>query len=149
MGKFWCQAYWWYALSTKVAKPGYQKFYSIPQKNGFLAQKRPNLAQNWHYWPNIGIFGPLGPMPDQKTMRTSCLGGSFVFWVLKLLLTPKKIRIFGPKTAKFGPKLAFFGQILAFLAHLVQWPAKKRCKQGAQVVFRYMGTKTFARSRQN
>ena len=38
----------------------------------------------------------------------------------KLLLTPIKIRIFGPKTAKFGPKYAFLvilGQ--ALLAHLV------------------------------
>ena len=43
----------------------------------------------------------------------------FVFWVPKLSLTPIKIRIFGPKTAKFGPKYAFlviFGQILAFFA---------------------------------
>ena len=27
--------------------------------------------------------------------------------VLKVLLPPPKIRIFGPKTARFGPKLAF------------------------------------------
>ena len=54
---------------------GYQKFYSLPQKNGFLAQKRPKLAQNWHFWPNISIFGPFDLMPDQKTMRTSYLGG--------------------------------------------------------------------------
>ena len=32
-----------------------------------LAQKWPNLAQNWHFWPNIGIFGPFDLMPDQKT----------------------------------------------------------------------------------
>ena len=35
-----------------------------------------------------------------------------------LLLTPIKIRIFGPKTTKFGPKYAFLvilGQILPFL----------------------------------
>ena len=41
-----------------------------------------------------------------------------VIWVPKLLLSPVKVRIFGPKTAKFGPKYAFlviFGQILAFL----------------------------------
>ena len=43
------------------------KFYSIPPKNGFLAQKRPNLAPNWHFWSNMGIFGPFNPMHDQKT----------------------------------------------------------------------------------
>ena len=36
-----------------------QKFYSLPPKLGTLAQKRPNLAQNWHFWPNIGFFGPF------------------------------------------------------------------------------------------
>ena len=60
---------------------GYQIFTPCPQKIGFLAQKRPNLAQNWHFGPNIGIFGPFDLMPDQKTMRTSCLGGFSVMWV--------------------------------------------------------------------
>ena len=83
----------------------YQKLYSLPPKIVFLVQKRPNLAQNWHFWPNITY-----------------------------LLTPIKIRIFGPKTAKFGPKYAFlviFGQILAFLAHFVQCQTEKQCEQGA------------------
>ena len=42
------------------------KIYSLPPKNRFLAQKQPNLAQNWHFWPNIDIFGPFDPMPDKK-----------------------------------------------------------------------------------
>ena len=72
--------------------------------------------------------------------------------VPKLLLTPIKIRIFGPKTAKFGPKFAFLvilGQILSFLAHLVPCPTKKQCEQGAQVFSRYVGIKTFAFSSKN
>ena len=106
---------------------GTKIFTPCPQKIGFRAQKRPNLAQNWHFGPNIGIFGPFDLMPDQKTMRKSCLGGF-------LLLTPIKIRIFGPKTAKFGPKYAFLvilGQILPFFAHFIQCPTKKQCEQGA------------------
>ena len=55
------------------------------------------LAQNWLFWPNIGIFGPFGPIPDRKTMRTRCLGGFSVTWAPQLLLPPKRIRIFGPK----------------------------------------------------
>ena len=43
-------------------------------KKWILARKRPNLAQTWHFWPSIGIFGPFDPMPDQKTMQTRCLG---------------------------------------------------------------------------
>ena len=100
-----------------------QKFYSIPPKNEFLAKKRPNLAQNWHFWPNIGIFGPFGRMPDQNTMGTSCLGVSSVIWVPKLLLTPVEIKIFGQKRP-IWPKTDIFGQILAFLAHLVLRPPK-------------------------
>ena len=67
-------------------------------KSGLIWQKK-----NWHFWPNIGIFGPFDPMPDQKTMRTRCLGGFSVMWVPKLLLYPIKIGIFGPKTANLVP----------------------------------------------
>ena len=70
-------------------------------------------------------------MPDQKTMQTSCLGGFSIMWVPKLLLTPVKIRIFGPSTAKFG----IFAQILAFLAHMIPCQTKKQCEQGALVSF--------------
>ena len=62
-----------------------------------------------HFGPNIGIFGSFGTMPDQKTMRTRCLGGFTVMWVPKLLLPPKIIWMFGPKKAIFAPKYAFFG----------------------------------------
>ena len=51
--------------------------------------------------------------------------------VPKILLTPIKIRIFGPKTDKIGPKLGLFDQGSAFLALLVQKSTKKQCKQGA------------------
>ena len=103
----------------------------------FASSQKKNLAKNWHFFhfgPNIGIFGPFCFMPDQKTMRTKCLGSFSVMWVPKLLLSSVKIRIFCPKTTKFGPKLAFlviFGQILAFLAHLVSCPTKKQCEQDA------------------
>ena len=53
----------------------YQNFYLLPWKLGFLAQKRPNLAENWLFWPNIGIFGPFGPIADQKTIQWRCPGG--------------------------------------------------------------------------
>ena len=69
-----------------------------------------------------------------------------VMLVPKLLLTPIKIRIFGPKTAKFGPKSAFLvilGQILPFFAHFVQcWP-KNNVNKVPRWVFRYVGDKTF------
>ena len=62
------------------------------------------------FWPQTGLIGPktgifgyiwaflahLILFPTKKTMQTSCLGGFFVIWVPKLLLTPIEIRIFGP-----------------------------------------------------
>ena len=74
----------------------------------FSSSQRQLLSSSkWHFWPNIGIFGPFGPMPDQKPMQTRCLGGFSIMWVTKLFISPVKKRIFCPKTTKFGPKLAF------------------------------------------
>ena len=107
---------------------GYQNFYSLPPKNWILGPKTAKFGQKWHFWPNIGIYGPFGPMPVQRTMRTRCLGGFPVVWVSKVLLPPVKVRMFDPKKAKFCPKkalLVIFGQILAYFAHLVQCPTNK------------------------
>ena len=92
---------------------GYQNFYFLPLKLGFLAHKRQNWPKIDSFWPNISNFGPLNPMPDPKKIPTSCLGGFFVMWVPKLLPPPVRIRIFGPKTAKIGPKYAFL--VLVFM----------------------------------
>ena len=67
-------------------------------------------------------------------------------WVPKLLLTPLKIRISVPKTAKFGPKyalLVIFGQILAFFALFFNASPKTNVNKVGRWVFRYMGNKTF------
>ena len=81
------------------------------------------VVHDLHFWPNMGIFGPFGPMADQKTMRTRCLGGSSVTWVPKLLLPFVKTRIFVPKKAKFGPKYAFLGTYrpCQFICYPVGW----------------------------
>ena len=66
--------------------------------------------------------------------------------VPKLLLTPIKIRIFGPKTDKFGPKYAFWvilAQILTFFAHFVHARPKTNANKVPRWVFRYVGNKTF------
>ena len=57
------------------------------KKLGFLAPKRPNLVKNMHFghfWPNIGIFCPFRPMPDQNTMHSMCLGVFSAIWLPKL-----------------------------------------------------------------
>ena len=90
-------------------------------------------------------FGPFGPLPGQITMRTRCLDGLSVTWVLKILLPPKKNKDFWPKKANQAQKYAFvviLGQILAFLAHLVPCPTNKQCK-------RYVSTKIFSSSDKN
>ena len=91
---------------------GYQNL--LPWKLGFLAHKQPNSAKTWLFWPNIGFLGPVDPMPNQKSMRTRCLGGFSVTWVPKLLLPPVRL-VFGqiwPKVGIFGhfwPNVGIFG----------------------------------------
>ena len=66
--------------------------------------------------------------------------------VPKLLLTPIKIRIFGPKMAKFGPKYAFLvilGQILPFLHILSNARPKNNVNKVLRWVFRYVGNKAY------
>ena len=66
--------------------------------------------------------------------------------VPKLLLTPIKIRIFGPKTAKFGPKYAFLVilcQILPFLHILSNARPKNNVNKVPRWVFRYVGNKAY------
>ena len=66
--------------------------------------------------------------------------------VPKLLLTPLKIRIFGPKTAKIGPKSAFLvilGQILPFLHILSNARPKNNVNKVPRWVFRYVGNKAY------
>merc|ERR1711947_1710 len=121
-------------VSLESRYEGTNIFTPCPQKIGFWAQKRPNLAQNWHFGPNIGIFCPFDLKPDQKNNADKLSRWFSVMLVPKLLLTPIKIRLFGPKMAKFGPKSAFLvilGQILPFFGHFVHCPSKKQCDQGA------------------
>ena len=58
-----------------------------PIKFRIFGQKRTNLAQNGHFWSNIGIFGIFGPMRDHKMMWTKCLGVFSVIWVPTILLS--------------------------------------------------------------
>ena len=75
---------------------GYQKFCSIPPKKDFWP-KTAKLGQNWHFLPNIGSFGPFDPMPNQKTIQTSCPGGFFYYVCTKTFTSLSKNRDFGPK----------------------------------------------------
>ena len=94
------------------------------------------LAQNWLFWPNIGIFGPFGPMPDQKTMQTRCLGVFFCYvnlsspssslfqamnqMVQKCRYLAKNVS-FWPNLALYGPKiLIFMGVCKSFGTHITE-----------------------------
>ena len=88
-------------------------------------------------------------------MQRSCLGGSSIMLVPKLLLTLKKIRIFGPKTAKFGPKYAIFvilGQILPFFGTCSPMPDQNtmwtRCLGGFSVMWVTKKKELFAQNDQ-
>ena len=60
-------------------------------------------------------FCPFCPMPDQKTMRTTCLGIFSVMWVLKLLLSPVKLGFFA-QSHQIWPENSIFGNFEPGLA---------------------------------
>ena len=62
-------------VSLESRYEGTKIFTPCPQKIGFWAQKRPNLAKNWHFGPNMGIFGPFDLMPDPMVQP------SIVYWI--------------------------------------------------------------------
>ena len=72
-----------------------------------------------------------------------------VIWVPKFLLTPIKIRIFGPKQAKFSQNLPLLAKYWHF------WPISSHAqpRNNANTMpwwfFRYVSTKNFASSRRN
>ena len=68
-------------------------------KNGQIWSK---ICIFGHFGPNIAIFCTFCPIPDQNTIWTRCLGGFFIMWVTKLLISPVKKRIFLPKIGIFG-----------------------------------------------
>ena len=88
----------------------YQNFYLLPYKLGFLAQKRPNLVQNMHFWSFwakychfLHILSNARPRNNvNKVPRwVFCYVGNRTFDF------SSKNQDFCPRTTKFGPKLAF------------------------------------------
>ena len=124
---------------------GTKRFTPSP-KNGFLAQKRPNLAQNWHFRPNMGIFCPFDPIPDHKTMWTSCLGGFSVMWLPKLLFAPIKIRFLAqnqPILVQNMQLWSFWAKYWYFLPISCNVRPRNNANKMLRWVFRFVGNKTF------
>ena len=111
-------------------------------KNGCLAQKRPKLAQNWHFWPNIGLFGPFDLMPNQKTMQTRCLS---VFFPLRryqnFCFLPYKLGFGAKKRQNLAQNKNFWSFSVKYWPFWSIWCSNWPIKQ---VGFWYVGTRTFA-----
>ena len=95
---------------------------------------------------NTNIFGSKLHFFVPRSLTGQCFqherGVSLVPWYEGT----KSLTPFPEKKILFLPKIGILGQILAFWVHFVSCPSKKQCKQGAKVVFRYVGAKTFASS---
>ena len=85
-------------------------------------------------------------MPDQKTMRTRCLGGFSVMWVTKLLISPVKKGFFAQKP----PNLARIWHFWPLLAHSVPcwwvgwWLWRVGCiSQDTYLLYHTIDTKLF------
>ena len=99
-----------------------------------LDKNRDSKTKTWILDPNIQIlasklhiFVPSGKLVPHRSM--------FSTWKIGYLIWGYQTFYALPKKTDFWPKTGIFGQIPAFWAHLVQYPTKKQCNQGAQVVF--------------
>ena len=92
-----------------------------PKKIDFWPKNGQILPKNWHFWPNMGVFGPFDPMPDQKRMRTRCVGLFFcnILTVSKTFTSTQNNKDFWPKKGHIWPQIDILGKILAFLAYFV------------------------------
>ena len=86
---------------------GYQNFYSLPPKNWILCPKTAKYGPKLAFWAKYRHFWPIWSNAWPKNNADKLPKWFSVMLVPKLLLTPIKIRLFGPKMAKFGPKSAF------------------------------------------
>ena len=78
-------------LSIKIVAVGDSKIgKSTLLRNLERKNFKTELPQNpdWHFGPNIGIFGTFDLKPDQKTMQTSCLDGFLLCWYQNFYLLP-------------------------------------------------------------
>ena len=75
-----------------------------------MAQKRPNLVQNmhfWSFWAKYCHFLHILSNARPKTNVNKVPGWVFRYVGYKTFDFSSKKRVFCPKTTKFGPKLAF------------------------------------------
>ena len=82
-------------MSYYFSDMGLQKVFSPHTKK--MAQKQSHMTQNLHIGPHIYVFLAYLATGPTKQMQTKCLG---VIGILKVLLPPKPIRMFG----HFAPK---------------------------------------------
>ena len=123
-----------------------------PVKKGFFAQKRPNLAQNGHFGPNIGIFGPFDLMRDQKTMQTSSLCGFLLCWYQNFYFLPYKLGCLAQKRPNLVQNMHFWSfqaKYWHFLHILSNARPKNNANKVLRWVFCYAGNKTSAFSSKN
>ena len=89
-----------------------------------MAQKRPNLVQNlhfWSFWAKYCHFLHILSNGRPKTNMNMVCRWVFCYVGIKTFDFSSKKRIFCPKTTQFGPKLAFLTIACSFGALLVGW----------------------------
>merc|ERR1711884_393145 len=83
----------------KLLLPAPKKLYLGPRTAKFC----PNLA----FWAKYRHFCPFDLMPDQKTMRTSCLSGFLLCWYQNFYLLPYKLGFLAQKRPNLVENLHF------------------------------------------
>merc|ERR1712141_936752 len=91
----------------------YQNFYLLPLKLGYLAQKRPKLVQNmhfWSFWAKYCHFLHIFSNAQPKTNVNKVPRWVFCYVGDKTFDFSSKKKDFLPKNDQIWPKTGIFGQ---------------------------------------
>ena len=100
-----------YLVLFTVIQP--ENFYLLPIKLGFLAQKRPNLVQNmhfWSFWAKYWHFLPISSHARPKNNANKVPRWVFRYVGNKTFDFSSKKKDFLPKNDQIWPKTGIFGQ---------------------------------------
>ena len=119
-----------------------QKLLLTPTRIRNFGQKAAIFGKNWFFWPIIGIFGPFGLMPNQKTMQKRCCGAFPLCWYQNFWFLSQKFE-FWPKNGPILPKTWILVKYWSLGSIWFQARPIKQCKRGAQGTLSWEKTVVF------
>ena len=135
--------FFWGGPNGKVVAPGVLVICPGDKDRGSKTKKWLLAPNTRILWSKLHIFFPSGPLEPGRSIfstQKGCLIGSLIWGNQKFYSLPPKKMDFSAQNWHSWPNMGIVLPIWSY----ARCPTKKQCEWGAQMVFRYVGTKTFA-----